>query len=345
MKSIAFVAAAAVYSLPTGLAAPSLHTKQVTIRVQVDKTTSDTDLTVIDKETSQVLAKSCSNTLNSGVFAMLPISVELDDTGAGRLRIGSAKYNVHEDVAISGGISCGRMYDDAGIFLSCDATLPAFLELNPLDKRDEPTCFANNSLTLQSHEIAMMGGVASAPLALTNVSQTNAEALTALEKRQGACGAWSATTWPVGNGDPHQNYWHQQLSENMQCGAAPTCSVGEQQSTSFTVGFTATANPAAWISGGFSVTQSWVTGNSYTCSGNSGDTVCVWYNTAHTAYTAQNGIVNTVCGGSEPVGDPFILFSPNTDNVGGSYYCVIGAQYCRSKGQGYWDKSGRAGGP
>ncbi|RYP57212.1 hypothetical protein DL770_010717 [Monosporascus sp. CRB-9-2] len=344
MKLLALLAAVAVYSLPTGLAAPSLHTKQVIIRVQVDKNTSDIDLAVLDKETFQVLAKSCSNTLKSGAFATLPISAELDNTGAGTLSIGSVKYNVHENADVSGGITCGRIYDDAEIFVSCDATLPTSLELNPLDKRDEPPCFANNTPTLQSHEIAMMEG-ASAPLALTKVSPTNAEALAALEKRQGACGAWSATTWLIGDGNPHQNYWHQQLSENMQCGAAPTCSVGEQQSTSFTVGFTATVNPAAWISGGFSVSQSWNTGNSYTCGGNSGDTVCVWYNTAHTAYTVQNGIVNTVCGGSEPVGDPFILFSPNSENVGGSYYCVIGAQYCRSKGQGYWDKSGRAGGP
>ncbi|RYP03435.1 hypothetical protein DL764_005151 [Monosporascus ibericus] len=321
-----------------------MTTKQVTIRVQVDKTTSETDLTVMDQEITQVFGKSCSGTLNSGAFAALPISVELDDSSASNLSIGSAKYSVHKNVNVSSGITCGRMYDDAGIFVSCDATLPASLELNPLDKRDEPACFANNTPTLQSHKIAIMEG-ASAPLALTNVNLTDAEELAALEKRQGAYGPWSATTWKVGNGNPHQNYFHKQLSENMRCGFAPGCNVGQQQSTSFTIGFTATGSPATWISGGFSVSQSWITGNTYNCKGNRGDTVCIWYNTAHTAYTVQNGIINTVCGGRRPVGNPFILFSPNTGNVGGDYYYIIRARYCRSKGQGYWDKSGRAGGP
>jgi hypothetical protein len=38
-----------------------------------------------------------------------------------------------------------------------------------------------------------------------------------------------------------------------------------------------------------------------------------------------------------------IMFSPNENNKGGGYYCVIGT--CRSQGENYWDMTGRAGGP
>lgn len=71
---------------------------------------------------------------------------------------------------------------------------------------------------------------------------------------------------------------------------------------------------------------------------NEGDTICVWYNTAHTAYTVQNWQDNA------STGNPDVMFSPkNKHNDGKSYYCVVGT--CRSMGQGYWDKSGPAGGP
>lgn len=90
------------------------------------------------------------------------------------------------------------------------------------------------------------------------------------------------------------------------------------------------------------MTGSWTTGNSYNRTGNSGDTVCVWYNTAHTAYTCQNGAYND-CTGFSPSSGEFVMFSPNINNVGGGYYCVIGT--CRSQGSGYLDYNGPAGGP
>jgi hypothetical protein len=38
-----------------------------------------------------------------------------------------------------------------------------------------------------------------------------------------------------------------------------------------------------------------------------------------------------------------VIKSPNVNNKGGEYYCVVGT--CRSKGEQYWDNTGRAGGP
>lgn len=53
--------------------------------------------------------------------------------------------------------------------------------------------------------------------------------------------------------------------------------------------------------------------HTYSCTGNSGDTVCVWYNTAHTAYTVQNGAYND-CTGFSPSGGTLVMYSPNSNN-------------------------------
>jgi hypothetical protein len=42
---------------------------------------------------------------------------------------------------------------------------------------------------------------------------------------------------------------------------------------------------------------------------------------------------------------PFVLWSPNINNVGGNYYCVYGRRYCRGISAGWLDKSGRVGWP
>lgn len=62
---------------------------------------------------------------------------------------------------------------------------------------------------------------------------------------------------------------------------------------------------------------------------NEGDTICVWYNTAHTAYTVQNWQDNA------STGNPDVMFSPkNKHNDGKSYYCVweLAAPWARDTG-------------
>jgi hypothetical protein len=73
------------------------------------------------------------------------------------------------------------------------------------------------------------------------------------------------------------------LQQVIDC-AAGGCSVGESQSKSYTIGFSVTgASKGGFFSGGFSVSETWTTGKSYTCNGVPNDDVCLWYNTAHTA--------------------------------------------------------------
>ncbi|KAL6354846.1 hypothetical protein LRP88_12203 [Fusarium phalaenopsidis] len=122
--------------------------------------------------------------------------------------------------------------------------------------------------------------------------------------------SWYTTTNLVDDGNPHQNYLHKQLSETINCGTAESCSVGSMESKSFTIGWSSDFSGVPWISGGFNTVRE----------------------------TARNS-----CGGSYTARGPYILFSPNEQNRGGGYYCVIGT--CRSQGDEYWDKSGRAGGP
>lgn len=71
----------------------------------------------------------------------------------------------------------------------------------------------------------------------------------------------------------------------MTCDQENTCSVGESETISYTIGFSLTGGSEVtkWISGGFDVSVSWSTGNQYTCNGGPSDTVCIWQKVAHTA--------------------------------------------------------------
>lgn len=94
-----------------------------------------------------------------------------------------------------------------------------------------------------------------------------------------------------------------------------------------------------WTSGDFHVQKKWNSGTNYDCSGNAGETVCVWYKFAHTAYRVQNYYQNT-CGWNSHT-DAFVLFSPNQDNLNGGQYCVVGP--CRYEGDWWWDYDGPTG--
>lgn len=129
----------------------------------------------------------------------------------------------------------------------------------------------------------------------------------------------------------------------MHCASASGCRVDYQSSSGWTINWSASSKLNEWISGGFGVSRSWTTGQSYGCNGQRGETVCVWHSFAHTAYTVRD--YNLICGIKTYSGGNHVISSPNNDNKGGGFYCVVGARYCRSLGEGYWDRNGRAGGP
>jgi hypothetical protein len=77
----------------------------------------------------------------------------------------------------------------------------------------------------------------------------------------------------------------------MDCGQG-SCTVGQSQSKSFTIGWSGSATAFEWFNGGFAVEMSIETGNDYSCTGGPGDYLAIWKNQAQTAYTVQNYNIN-----------------------------------------------------
>lgn len=137
---------------------------------------------------------------------------------------------------------------------------------------------------------------------------------------------------------------------------ANTCEETTEKSYSVSVGFEfgAAAPEEYWVSGGFSVQETWGDSDSQTCGSGVGGNTCVWYSTAYTQvsenlqreiffrladsapkYTVQYQYMTKCADTTRDVGGPVPIKSPNKNNAGGKgFYCVVGT--CRGKDQGYW---------
>ena len=129
----------------------------------------------------------------------------------------------------------------------------------------------------------------------------------------------------------------------MDCGGAPGCQIVSSYARSYTVGWSAGVTAYEWINAGFSVEQSVETGTAYGCDGKTGDFFSMWKNQGQTAYTVRNIISN--CGAVSDDGGDYVMWSPNSQDRDGYYYCVYGRSYCRAQGDRWLDTNGRAGGP
>ena len=87
----------------------------------------------------------------------------------------------------------------------------------------------------------------------------------------------------VGDGDPHTDYLHRQMTSTGECRDGPGakgCGIGF--SASHTFGYTVSAGAnIGWFAPGFSVTESWTVGEIKTCSADINATVCLWYDMAY----------------------------------------------------------------
>lgn len=192
--------------------------------------------------------------------------------------------------------------------------------------------------------------------ALTTLLPLALAAPGSLDQRQTPCAFPEYKTELVGDGDPHQNYYHIQLSvsgllptnangarltrsptqEANYCGQATECSVGHEVSKSYTVGWSGGVSGFDFFSGGFEVQETWATGDTYTCTGKTGDTVCVWYIVAHTAYTVDSWIEYPGCPTGQPIEkERAVIKAPNKNNAGGNYDCRIGDE-CKAQGEARW---------
>ncbi|KAH6888424.1 hypothetical protein B0T10DRAFT_488155 [Thelonectria olida] len=288
---------------------------------RLEKDSGKTSLSAYSSAKGSLVAETCGSTLKAD--SDIDFS-DVNEDGSGNFTVGDDSYRVHAKAKFSGGPACSKTFNQEFALVQCSGV--EWTAKNAV-QGNATHCFENDYSSRALESIQRRG-------------QTHEMHSRGLDERQ-YC-TWYTTTSLVGDGNPHQNFLHKQLSETIACGTADSCSVGSMNSRSFTIGWSADASAAGWISGGFSVTETWTTGNTYTCTAGEGETICIWYNTAHTAYTVQNYDRN-VCGTSNTNGGPYVMYSPNDKNSGGGYYCVIGT--CRSQGDQYWDKTGRAGGP
>ncbi|KAF5627289.1 uncharacterized protein FTJAE_9374 [Fusarium tjaetaba] len=143
-----------------------------------------------------------------------------------------------------------------------------------------------------------------------------------------------APLYADGAGWPHQRYLYQQISDVVHCGRNHTCCVSSDRSQTATwsaqflqamgtnINVANVIHVCNQITLGWSIAMAWTEGNSYTCHGNPGDQVCIWYRVAHTAFVIR-----------EPV-------APHNGNEGGGVICKYNDE-CRSMGERFWDCYGR----
>ncbi|KFZ06545.1 hypothetical protein V501_07314 [Pseudogymnoascus sp. VKM F-4519 (FW-2642)] len=296
----------------------------------------------------QVLGQSCSKALDSGAFADFPISTDLDSNGAGNITLNGQSYMVHEHADFSGGITCTRMYSDVDSFVRCSIKVPNSLQAKPLSAENSKACFTRGTLDMETTSnvfAARLAGSKEYDLSETSLSMSEHPPKANVRGTSGANGppdcSWHSDVVLIGNGDPHQNYLHTQLSIPIRCGGADSCNVGESNAISYSVNYSFGGNFFGWASGGFSVTKTVMTGNQHGCVGHKGQTVCIWKNTAHTAYSVRER-QRSRCDPTQ-FGDRYVLVSPNDHTVGSYYYCVVGS--CQNQGNSWMDRNGRAGGP
>lgn len=203
---------------PVVLANPILRsekTRDVHIVLELSKEASQGAVTVWNKDQSEAIANSCSDSLASGPFESHPITFKVDENGSGNLTVGDESYST------GGGddaIECGRIASETELVVNCIVSVPGSVELKPLGKRDLKTCFPDGPLEVTQAMDVFEGKVEpESPSDVTPAELSQAEVdefvkKNHLDKRQTPCGIWSSQTRRVGNGNPHQNPLNIQLS-------------------------------------------------------------------------------------------------------------------------------------
>ncbi|KAH7122131.1 hypothetical protein B0J13DRAFT_648348 [Dactylonectria estremocensis] len=298
----------------------------------LDKVESTRLVRVYNDDLSEFHGESDGDAVETGNFTKFPLAFDVNEHGHGTISLGNVTYKARHKTAESGGLVCTKMLNPD--FSKVDCLVPGLKGFHP------------TPLTTSAKRSAVDSVMPHLAMVIPNVPMLDPQPEEPdVDKRlvNEICSS-IGTTVLVGDGNPHQNYLHKQISETINCGGAATCNAGYTETQSFAIGFSYTLKLEDWAQFGFSVTQSWTTGNMYNCGGTTGEDVCIWYNTAHTAITVRNeNYITAGCGIAQALySEDIILKSPNEQNRGGGYYCFVDP--CRAKGDGYWDNSGPVGG-
>ncbi|KAK2022996.1 hypothetical protein LX32DRAFT_628926 [Colletotrichum zoysiae] len=293
---------------------PNVRNIHVTLHFFKGENTSSSIL-AYNNDRSEVINHSCSSRIS---FGELSIDFIVNQYGAGNITVGEKVFRVLDDSELSGGVTCGRIHNDAETVVNCELTIPAASNVTPINRFHRK----REVLSIDQHP--------------------KLPREPALAERQ-----MSPKTVRVGDGNPHQNPLNIQLGEAMQCRKSDGCVVAKSSSRSFTVGWSASATAWGWLTAGFAVEMSTETGNSYECPGEAHDFFALWKSQAQTAYSVRNfQSTDALCGAVNKADTtPFVMWSPNSNNRGGYYYCVYGKQYVRHQGARWLDTKPIVGGP
>ncbi|MDI1489540.1 MAG: hypothetical protein OHK93_008821 [Ramalina farinacea] len=164
-----------------------------------------------------------------------------------------------------------------------------------------------------------------APLLAIPVEQQS----NSLEERQSGAAGLALSCDLVAGSKTGDAYYDQQVTDVIDCGAG-TCSVSKINEHTFGYSIGGGVNNE-FVSLDASVTEEWTSGTQYQCDGEKGQKACVWVKVAYTTYNleADKGMS---CSGPTHAD----MTAPNTNNVGGEYYCVYGDD-CKGLGLGYWE--------
>lgn len=164
----------------------------------------NSSITVEALSSGKLVGQACSSSLSSSNFAQLPIIFDVNKHGSGNLTVGPSTYRIHEDIKHSGGIICGRMFNNVEAAVSCIVTVPAELPLHSLSELELAKCISDDFYGL-AKALRVATRTLSGP---TDASQTK---IVPIEPPLPKCSK-SWTTEVLGDGDPHQNYYGIQLS-------------------------------------------------------------------------------------------------------------------------------------
>jgi hypothetical protein len=177
-----------------------------------DKVTNKNSVIVTDEARATTYGHSCAATLALG---SLNIAYDVNQFGSGTLQFGATAYTVHVDPALSGGAKCGAVYDDTELHVECVVPWPAGTELVELPADATQPCFDDH--LARRTVFGLDGGSRDVQLGDLVSRDVEARGPGGHARRQaGSIGPFncnpSQTTRLVGNGNPHQNYHHIQLS-------------------------------------------------------------------------------------------------------------------------------------
>lgn len=192
--------------------------QNVNIVYHVSKESGETSIEIFNENESELLVHSCSQSLISGAFLKDSVIFNVDAEGAGTLQIGTQNYVVHDNLTISGGVECGRISSPMELIINCLAPVPKALPLAPIRKRGNlKNCFSRVTAPVELEDMRQAFQANSSDLTPPQLGrQLEQRGIlqneTSLSKRRFGCGISRGDTRMVGNGNPHQNPLHIQLS-------------------------------------------------------------------------------------------------------------------------------------